>query len=277
MCEAQKSARHRAISISWWSTSIRSRRPSRPARLSTTASRTSTSAGRRMIRAAAKNHDYVAVLHRAGATMAAVARRDDREQGRPRCPGAPQAPGGQGLCAHRRLRRGDLALVRRASWARSPRRASAFAGTPRQTLRYGENPHQEAAFYPHRREPRPGVATARQLQGKELTYNNINDTDAAFELVAEFDPKQRRRSPSSSTPTPAASATARSLREAYERRAGLRSGLGLRRHHRPEPRARRGRPPRRSPRSSPRWSSRPRPTTEALAVLAQPRRTCACW
>ncbi len=55
----------------------------------------------------------------------------------------------------------------------------------RQLLRYGENPHQSAAFYTVA-EPRAGVATARQLQGKELSYNNLNDTDAAFELVAEF-------------------------------------------------------------------------------------------
>jgi phosphoribosylaminoimidazolecarboxamide formyltransferase / IMP cyclohydrolase len=58
----------------------------------------------------------------------------------------------------------------------------------RQSLRYGENPHQEAAFYVDG-SSRPGVASARQLQGKELSYNNINDTDAAYELVAEFDPK----------------------------------------------------------------------------------------
>ena len=60
-----------------------------------------------------------------------------------------------------------------------------FAGTLAQGLRYGENPHQAAAFYRDgtRRE---GVATAHQWQGKELSYNNINDTDAAFELVAEF-------------------------------------------------------------------------------------------
>ncbi len=65
----------------------------------------------------------------------------------------------------------------------------AFAGTLRQTLRYGENPHQQAAFYVTG-DARPGVASARQLQGKELSYNNINDTDAAFELVGEFDPAQ---------------------------------------------------------------------------------------
>ena len=65
-----------------------------------------------------------------------------------------------------------------------PRRA-AIAGSRVQALRYGENPHQAAAFYTTG-ETRPGVATATQLQGKELSYNNLNDTDAAFELVAEF-------------------------------------------------------------------------------------------
>ncbi len=54
-------------------------------------------------------------------------------------------------------------------------------------LRYGENPHQQAALYLIG-EKRPGVATAQQLQGKPLSYNNLNDTDAAYELVAEFDP-----------------------------------------------------------------------------------------
>ncbi len=63
----------------------------------------------------------------------------------------------------------------------------AFGGTLAQTLRYGENPHQNAAFY-RAPEQRFGVATARQVQGKELSYNNINDTDAAYECVAEFSP-----------------------------------------------------------------------------------------
>ena len=58
-----------------------------------------------------------------------------------------------------------------------------------QALRYGENPHQNAAFY-KTLEKRPGVATARQLQGKELSYNNINDTDAAYECIGEFDAKR---------------------------------------------------------------------------------------
>ena len=62
----------------------------------------------------------------------------------------------------------------------------AFGGKLASTMRYGENPHQLAAFYVSA-ESRPGVSTARQVQGKELSYNNINDTDAAYELVAEFD------------------------------------------------------------------------------------------
>jgi phosphoribosylaminoimidazolecarboxamide formyltransferase/IMP cyclohydrolase len=65
----------------------------------------------------------------------------------------------------------------------------AFGGRLAEALRYGENPHQSAAFY---RAPvaRFGVASARQIQGKALSYNNINDTDAAYECVAEFDPRR---------------------------------------------------------------------------------------
>src|SRR6187399_966662 len=65
----------------------------------------------------------------------------------------------------------------------------AFGGRLIQSLRYGENPHQTAAFYatPNKR---PGVSTLRQLQGKELSYNNINDTDAAYECIAEFDARR---------------------------------------------------------------------------------------
>lgn len=67
-----------------------------------------------------------------------------------------------------------------------PRQIS-FTGTLKQTLRYGENPHQSAGLYITDGANRPGAATATQLQGKELSYNNLNDTDAAFELVSEFD------------------------------------------------------------------------------------------
>lgn len=67
-----------------------------------------------------------------------------------------------------------------------PRRIS-FSGSLKQPLRYGENPHQRAALYRIDGSTRPGVTNASQIQGKALSYNNINDTDAAFELVAEFD------------------------------------------------------------------------------------------
>jgi phosphoribosylaminoimidazolecarboxamide formyltransferase/IMP cyclohydrolase len=65
----------------------------------------------------------------------------------------------------------------------------AIGGRLAEALRYGENPHQSAAFY-RTPERRPGVATGRQVQGKQLSYNNLNDTDAAFECVAEFEPKR---------------------------------------------------------------------------------------
>jgi phosphoribosylaminoimidazolecarboxamide formyltransferase/IMP cyclohydrolase len=55
-----------------------------------------------------------------------------------------------------------------------------------QELRYGENPHQKAAFYIERNAKEASIATARQLQGKELSYNNIADTDAALECVKSF-------------------------------------------------------------------------------------------
>jgi phosphoribosylaminoimidazolecarboxamide formyltransferase/IMP cyclohydrolase len=62
-----------------------------------------------------------------------------------------------------------------------------LAGQRTEVLRYGENPHQSAAFYATP-ESRPGIATAVQVQGKALSYNNLNDTDAAYELVAELAP-----------------------------------------------------------------------------------------
>src|SRR5260370_31354153 len=85
------------------------------------------------------------------------------------------------------------------------------AARRKQLLRYGETPHQSAALYiadPGKR----GVATAQQVQGKELSYNNLNDTDAAFELVAEFE------APSVAIikhANPCGVATGTSLEEAY--------------------------------------------------------------
>jgi phosphoribosylaminoimidazolecarboxamide formyltransferase/IMP cyclohydrolase len=65
-------------------------------------------------------------------------------------------------------------------------RSITFAGNLKQVLRYGENPHQSAALYTVDDSNRPGAARAQFLQGKELSYNNLNDTNAAFELVSEF-------------------------------------------------------------------------------------------
>ena len=98
-------------------------------------------------------------------------------------------------------------------------------------MRYGENPHQSAAFYVGP-ESRPGVATARQLQGKELSYNNINDTDAAYELVAEFDPERVRRRGDHQARQPLRRRDRREPVGSLREGAGLRSGLGLRRHRR---------------------------------------------
>jgi phosphoribosylaminoimidazolecarboxamide formyltransferase/IMP cyclohydrolase len=97
----------------------------------------------------------------------------------------------------------------------APRRR-AFAGTLAQTLRYGENPHQAAAFY-RDGSARPGVATAVQHQGKELSYNNINDTDAAFELASEFAPADGPACAIIKHANPCGVATGATLAEAYKR------------------------------------------------------------
>ena len=168
--------------------------------------------GPAMIRSAAKNHGYVAVcteiadLEEVLADMA--------------------ADGATGLALRKTL--AARAYVRTASYDaaisawfaealgdEAPRRR-AFAGELVQTMRYGENPHQKAAFYRFAG-PRTGVATAAQHQGKELSYNNINDTDAAFELIAEFDPKAGPACAIIKHANPCGVATGRTMVEAYER------------------------------------------------------------
>ena len=62
-----------------------------------------------------------------------------------------------------------------------------YAGTRVQKMRYGENPHQDAAFYIDQQAPAGSLASAKQLQGKELSYNNIADSDAALECVRQFE------------------------------------------------------------------------------------------
>lgn len=92
----------------------------------------------------------------------------------------------------------------------------ALGGRLAEPMRYGENPHQSAAFY-HTAEIRPGVATARQLQGKQLSFNNINDTNAAFECVSEFDAQRSAAVVIVKHANPCGVAEGTSLREAYEK------------------------------------------------------------
>ena len=92
----------------------------------------------------------------------------------------------------------------------------AFGGRLETVMRYGENPHQQAGFYVTG-ERRPGVATARQLQGKQLSYNNINDTDAAFELVGEFDPARMAAVAIIKHANPCGVAEGATLRQAYRK------------------------------------------------------------
>ena len=92
----------------------------------------------------------------------------------------------------------------------------AIGGALAETMRYGENPHQSAGFY-RTPEQRFGVSTARQVQGKSLSYNNVNDTDAAFECVAEFDPARTAAVAIIKHANPCGVAEGASLAEAYAR------------------------------------------------------------
>jgi phosphoribosylaminoimidazolecarboxamide formyltransferase/IMP cyclohydrolase len=91
-----------------------------------------------------------------------------------------------------------------------------IGGVLKEEMRYGENPHQKAGFYVTG-ENRPGVATAALLQGKQLSYNNINDTDAAFELVAEFPAEKSPAVAIIKHANPCGVATGATLLQAYER------------------------------------------------------------
>ena len=89
-----------------------------------------------------------------------------------------------------------------------------FAGRRIETLRYGENPHQSAAFYAMPQQA-PSIAAARQVQGKQLSYNNVGDADAALDLVAEFDPAKHAAVAIIKHANPSGVAQAASLGEAY--------------------------------------------------------------
>jgi phosphoribosylaminoimidazolecarboxamide formyltransferase / IMP cyclohydrolase len=138
--------------------------------------------GPALIRAAAKNHDGVAVVTDPEDYALVLAEMEAQR-------------GATSLALRKKL--AGLAFARTsaydadvAAWfaelegARFPKTLN-LSGRLKETLRYGENPHQHAAFYLGNTK-RPGIATATQLQGKELSFNNLNDTDAAYECVAEF-------------------------------------------------------------------------------------------
>ncbi|RBP16462.1 IMP cyclohydrolase /phosphoribosylaminoimidazolecarboxamide formyltransferase [Roseiarcus fermentans] len=172
--------------------------------------------GPAMVRGAAKNHEDVAVIVDVAdydELLAELERHD----------------GGTGLAFRRRL--AQKAYARTAAYdaaisnwlagevGETTPKWRAFGGVLHErfgALRYGENPHQSAALY-LAAETRPGVATARQVQGKALSYNNINDTDAAYELVAEFDPAKTAAVAIIKHANPCGVAVGETLLEAYEK------------------------------------------------------------
>jgi len=169
--------------------------------------------GPAMVRAAAKNHAYVAIVTEPD-DYAAVLNALDLNTG--------------SLTLEFRKKLAAKAFARTAAYdaAISQWFAETLAiehptwravgGRLESVMRYGENPHQTAGFY-LTGERRPGVATARQVQGKQLSYNNINDTDAAFELAGEFDPERSAAVAIVKHANPCGVAVGASLREAYEK------------------------------------------------------------
>jgi phosphoribosylaminoimidazolecarboxamide formyltransferase / IMP cyclohydrolase len=156
--------------------------------------------GPAMIRAAAKNHDGVAVVV--------------DPQDYPRVLAEMAANGGATTLE---LRKALAAKAFARTAAYDAAIAAWFAAQlSDKALRYGENPHQWAAFY-RTGDKRFGVATARQVQGKELSYNNLNDTDAAYELAAEFDPKASAAVAIIKHANPCGVALGKTLAEAYRK------------------------------------------------------------
>jgi phosphoribosylaminoimidazolecarboxamide formyltransferase/IMP cyclohydrolase len=169
--------------------------------------------GPAMIRSAAKNHGFVTVVVDVEDYADVIAELDAND--------------GQTTYAFRQ-RLAQIAYGRTAAYdtavstwmagaigETTPRRVSVSA-TLAQTLRYGENPHQSAAFYKDGH-ARMGVSTAMQHQGKELSYNNLNDTDAAFELVSEFATESGPACAIIKHANPCGVATGETLKEAYSR------------------------------------------------------------
>ncbi len=169
--------------------------------------------GPSMVRSAAKNHAYVAIVTDPGDYAELIAALDASD-------------GMTSLDLRKRLAAKAFAATATydamiASWFGFADQGKLFPETLPfvlklgSELRYGENPHQQAAFFAHAGPSTPGIGQARQVQGKALSYNNYNDADAALELVAEF----REAGPTCvivKHANPCGVASAPSLREAYE-------------------------------------------------------------
>jgi phosphoribosylaminoimidazolecarboxamide formyltransferase/IMP cyclohydrolase len=169
--------------------------------------------GPAMVRSAAKNHEYVAVVTDPADYGALVEALDAND-------------GMTSLDLRKRLAAKAFSATASydamiASWFGFIDQAEPFPETlpiilkRGAALRYGENPHQQAAFYAPAGPHTNGVGQARQIQGKALSYNNYNDADAALELIAEF----RDGDPACvivKHANPCGVARAATLREAYE-------------------------------------------------------------
>src|SRR5690606_37719176 len=140
--------------------------------------------GPAMVRSSAKNHAFVGIVTEPEDYAAVIAELDANN-------------GATTLSLRKRLAATAFAHTATydgmiASWFAFADQGKAFPDTLPLTaklaneLRYGENPHQKAALYLPAGPATRGIAQAEQVQGKELSYNNINDADAAIELVAEF-------------------------------------------------------------------------------------------
>jgi len=169
--------------------------------------------GPAMIRAAAKNHKFVAVctdMRDLDKVLESMEAND----------GATTLEIRRHLAAKAFSRTAayDAAIAARLDpEVERPARSWFSVGGPRlQELRYGENPHQDAALY-QTTERRPGVASARQVQGKALSFNNLADADAAFELVSEFDAEEAAACAIIKHANPCGAARAEDLATAYER------------------------------------------------------------
>jgi len=169
--------------------------------------------GPAMIRAAAKNHAYVTIITDPCDYDGLIDELAANE-------GATRYTFRQNMAARAYARTAayDSAI---SNWFASelaiehPRHRS-VAGVLKDVMRYGENPHQSAGFYVSG-STRPGVATARLHQGKQLSYNNINDTDAAFELIGEFASDGEAACAIIKHANPCGVATGSSLAQAYQK------------------------------------------------------------